>query len=972
MHDDELLTPWLLTQIRDGNAILFLGAGAAVGAKGPNGEIALTAQGLGNTLSDHFLGGELKNRPLAEVAEYAKSESSLQSVQQVVHDIFEPLQPAPFHGIISAFRWHAVVTTNFDFVIERAYASNENALQTPIKIVRDGDAAKAHLGDARKVPFLKLHGCLSKINDEGLPLILSTEEYARHKNNRERVFHMFSDWARTHPIIFCGYNIGDPNIQQILFDLGDQSVNRPNYAVVNKSIHQFDMRYWQSRRVVPMQSSFQHFLTRLDATIAHDARLLSVLRTPNASSIHRWIERGKPSAELLIYVDEELEHVREGMPMAEVAAHEFYRGRGDSWYPIAQALDVERRVVDELLVEAVLDAPADNELCTYLVEGHAGSGKSVALRRTAWNASSNHDAFVFWLSPGSDLRFELIHELYNLTNERIFLFIEDAIQILDELQLFARRAKRDAIPITLILGARTNEWNVAENDFEENITATYELRQLDNREIEQLIDRLETNDCLGFLESFGKDERVRFFQATADRQLLVALHEATTGKSFEEIVFDEFLNVVPREAQSLYLDVCTFHRLNVPLRAGLVSRVSGITLEYFRSQLFSPLEHVVQVVFDRLSRDYAYQSRHPVIADLVFQQTLAEPERRADQIVRLIGCMNVDFQSDQVAFANLISGRELTELFDDRVLVDRIFQAASNATANVAHVEHQRAVFEINHPAGDIYRALDALKRAEADAGHRKNAIRHTRAQALRKLALESNSAIERDKMRSEAKSIVRRLLRYDKSPHPYHTLGRILLDELREDIEALATIDGSEEDRKQRQVGGLIGKIESVLGEGLQKFPGHSYLLDLESKFASTVDDAPRARRALERALQANPGNGFISTQLARLLRRRGDREAAKGVLERCLEMNPTNREAHLWLGRLLSDEDGGEQRDLVRHHLRRSFAPGDANYDAQFWYARHEFLYGDAEQARQTFGALRNANVPARTEKCSAGHGA
>jgi hypothetical protein len=41
----------------------------------------------------------------------------------------------------------------------------------------------------------------------------------------------------------------------------------------------------------------------------------------------------------------------------------------------------------------------------------------------------------------------------------------------------------------------------------------------------------------------------------AIRKILVALHEATMGKRFEEIVEDEFNNVVPREARQIYLTV---------------------------------------------------------------------------------------------------------------------------------------------------------------------------------------------------------------------------------------------------------------------------------------------------------------------------------------------------------------------------------------------------------------------------------
>lgn len=185
-------------------------------------------------------------------------------------------------------------------------------------------------------------------------------------------------------------------------------------------------------------------------------------------------------------------------------------------------------------------------------------------------------------------------------------------------------------------------------------------------------------------------------------------------------------------------------------------------------------------------------------------------------------------------------------------------------------------------------------------------------------------------------------------------------MDELKERVNALQDVDASVAELRQRQVGDLIGEIDGVLREGLQHFPGESYLLDLEATLATIVDDEPRAAGALQRALASSPGNGFICSRLARHFRRSGDLAAAKLVLTQCLEQSPTDREAHLQLARLLMDEDEYRHRDTIRHHLRRSFAPGDANYEAQFWYARHEFLYGELGRSKEMFDALRRANVP------------
>ena len=649
--------------------------------------------------------------------------------------------------------------------------------------------------------------------------------------------------------------------------------------------------------------------------------------------------------------------------MAQITAANFFRGLSDSWYPIASGWDVERRFVDELLVAAVLEPRADNRVEIYLLKGHAGSGKSIALRRTAWNAAVQHEAFVFWLKRGGRLNIDHLRHLYTLTEERIYLFVEDALQELASIRALATVAIRESIPLTLVLGARTNEWNTVDDVHELVITDEFELSDLSDREITQLLSTLEENRCLGHLDSLDSEERQNHFRLSAQRQLLVALHEATSGKPFEQIVLDEYMNLVPAEAQALYLDVATFHRFRVPLRAGLVSRVSGINLEYFREKLFRPLEHVVKVSYDVRSRDYAYETRHPVIADLVCRQALTNPDDRAGQIIRLVRLMNVDYQSDQVAFENLIRGRDLADLFDDRVFVDRIFMAADEAAASASHVAHQRAVFELQHPSGNVHYALDALRVAEAhvETSRGRASIRHTRASALRRLAQGLPNLAQRDPVRAEAKEILGRLIRGRRaSPHPYSTLTHILLDDLKERLGMLEEADPADIELRHRQIGSLVRETERVIHNGLQQFPGQSYLLSSESELAQLLNDAPRAADALRGALVANPGDGFVAIRLSRLYRKDGMTDASKTVLVRCLESNPTNREAHVELAKLLAAENEHAYKDQIRNHLRRGFNPGDTNYDAQFRYARHEFLYGDVALARATFSTLGQANIP------------
>jgi hypothetical protein len=108
---------------------------------------------LRDAISDQFLGGEEKQKSLVQVADYAKHEAGLPEVQQFIKKKFFPLYPSDFHKLIPTFRWHSIFTTNYDLVIERAYASCSSRMQELAPIIRDGDNFSEVMSDINLLPI---------------------------------------------------------------------------------------------------------------------------------------------------------------------------------------------------------------------------------------------------------------------------------------------------------------------------------------------------------------------------------------------------------------------------------------------------------------------------------------------------------------------------------------------------------------------------------------------------------------------------------------------------------------------------------------------------------------------------------------------------------------------------------------------------------------------------------------------------
>ncbi|WP_426117722.1 SIR2 family protein [Pseudomonas sp. DSP3-2-2] len=956
---EDQIGAWMLDKIAKGKAILFLGAGAAFGASGPGSERPLSGEGLRDKISDQFLGGDEKKKTLVQVADYAKNEAGLLEVQQYIKKLFHPLQPADFHKIIPTFRWHSIFTTNYDLIIERAYASSPSRQQNISPIIRDGDNFSEVIGSLNELPYFKLHGCLNTINDAQLPLILASEEYAKYKNGRKRLFGHLSEYGLEHPIIFCGYQLGDPNIQQILFDLNDMGINRPSYLLVDPGLGKYDMKMWSGRRITPIRATLEEFLNYIDQHIDRSTRILASLKLSDKSPIFKYLKNdAEISSELNTYLSMELEHIYPGLTTQGVAPLDFYKGLDTDWGGIQQQLDIKRRVGDTMIMDAVIDSDLKG-VNTFLLKGYAGSGKTILLKRVAWYAANELDSTVVRLRDGAMLRPSLIKELALKCDKRLILIVDDAVAHVAEMLKLYRAFEYEPADISIITSARSNEWNRFASDIEQYVKSEYEISTLSEREISELIEKLTRHNCLGNFKAENADKIREHFLLTSDRQLLVALHEVTAGKPFEEIVLDEYRHITPAEAQILYMDVCTLNRLNVPVRVGLISRISGIGIEDFRKRFFGPLEHVVKVYLDHASRDYAYVARHPLIAKFVFEHALRTSEDKAAQIVRVLEHLNLEYSADNEAFTHLIKGKLLAELFGDKALVGRIYDVAEQTGASAHYVLHQKAVFELNHPGCDTKAALSVILQAEkALPEHRADkAIAHTKAMIYKRLAREARSDLEVDKYRAEARTIFERLMLGQKDSRAANGLADLQLDELEERVRDINS--KPDDELTKRAFLELVKRIETTIHNGLQKFPGDEYLQTRQEKLAIKLNDDDKAKSILEEAYKSHSSSEFVSIRLARQRLQSNELVDAEKILRDGVFQNPNSKPLHLELAKLLIGQKDENKNDEIDHHLKRSFSPSDSNYDAQFWYARHQYLHGSRAKAKEIYAFLKTARI-------------
>jgi tetratricopeptide (TPR) repeat protein len=940
------IPPHLLNEVQNGRVVLVLGAGASLGATHPKGETIPKGSELAVLLANEFLGGAHAKASLSTVADMAVAQvGDARDVFRFIADLLRPFGPGPHHRLLPKFRWQGLVTLNYDEVVEKAYETARSKLNIGIS---DEFRIEDARSDRNATILLKLHGCITRAEDPRLPLILTPASYADYRTNRHKLFGTLESWAAERTLVFCGTTIDDSDIHLLLRELVKKYMRHPKFYLVEPNADEFVTKRWSSHNIDVITATFGDFLRTLDALSTGLARAIPV----PASSVPLLDALGLGTVGVTPEVKRRLldgvDYVMAAMPSTPIDPKLFYRGFSADWWPIVNNLDCPREIADDLIIKVVLNPRADRPAELVVLQAEAGAGKSVLLRRLAWRIANEHHKVSLWARTGAGLDPTTLEVIAPALRDRMFVFVDDLLQNAAAVVALLKRARSLKAPVTVIGGARSNQWNLHGFTLSQFVEedAEYEVPRLSHKEIRNLLDLLERHGSLGVLESLSPNDRFDEIVRVADRQLLVALHEATSGKPLQEIIKNEYDELLPEEAQSLYLTVCLLNRTGTPVRAGLIARVHGVTFEAFQERFFTPLDRVVVSAKVREGRDVEYRARHPIIADIVVREVLADPEWLFDRVVRVVQFLNTSYTTDQESFRALTKARVLLEMFPDRHMIDQIYDAAERVAPDDGHLALQRARFEMLRESPSFERAESLLTRSE-ELLPRSPIVQHARAELEYQAAHKATEPLSRTAALRRADGLLIGLYSKSAGPHAWHTKCKIELLRLRSVLEDRQR---SEEDEVR-----AIQAAEGAVSAALQGFPEDSHLLESEANLADLLDQDERALKALERAARQNLRNANIVARLSRIYRRRNERQKVHDLLRDASAANPAEPKYSFERAMLLMEEDG--DGSTIEQLLRRSFSNGDRNHFAQFLHARQVYINGDVPMARVRFRELSAA---------------
>ena len=972
MKSDITIPPFLAQEAARGGVALFFGAGASRGAGHPvpNTKMPL-GLGLRDLLSDEFLQGDSKDRALSEVASFIELDGGRLRIDTHIAKLMRPFLPSPGHHVLPTFRWQALYSLNYDRLIEDAYAKAGAPLQSLHVFHKSEEAIDRTLRDnPGSLGLFKLHGCIDRLNDTQAPLILSQESYLVWHESRERLYSRLEDSVAEYPVVFIGTTLADPHIANLL---SKASKGRPMQYIVSPSLSDRDVALFSSRRITPIRATFDDFMTALDQAVAPVNRRLARSLSATAHPITRHFRTNLDAPDSLVtFLDQNIDYVHAGLRSDAVTPDLFFKGASQSWSPIEQNLDIQRSIYEAFMLKALELQSHDDGVDIITLKGVAGSGKTVFSRRVAYDLATTYDHLVLFAPPRANIRPEPIKDLYELTGKRAILVVDQAADQMARVAELITRLKAWSVPLTIILADSQAAFGNALEELGEAIRYPYDLRKLGENEIRFLISKLDTHKCLGILSDANDDDRFSSFAEVADRQLLVALYEATQGKSLEEILIEEYHRIALTDAQELYLLVCTLNQYNVPVRAGLIRRLTGIDFNDFEARLLSPLSDVVFAFTDPVSRDYAFRARHAHIAQIVFKNILNTNSKKVNQFTRVLLQMDTSYSSDLEAMKKMINYRNIRDVAP--ILKDRrdILDVAERVTKGETFVLQQRALVEMNDTKGDLGVAREYLDRAQAiRPGDR--TLKHSRATLLAREAQAAPNNLARKVLRTEAMTLLKSLSRDESDPYIASSKAQLIIEDI---SDRLTSNDRSES--SDVQLLRLVEEAEQSIRAGLAKAPDFEGLTLSSSKLYELVGRDEHAVTVLKRAIDARPQLESVAVAYARAIRAT-DVGAALATVRKSLVHNPQSKALNQALFELLLLEADDARQEMLLP-LRRSFTDHDNNVAMHVHMVRYCFMKGDLsgyETARTVAKALKvhagikqKPRFPYRNPATSDGH--
>lgn len=857
--------------LESGECVLFIGAGIGKHLQNKEGKSAPSAFELAQEIADHFSINIGHVNDLAKVSQIVEIRKGRQELLTFLQKRLANLQPDETLQWLFTLRWRAIYTTNYDDSIQRAYELIPEPPQKPLTIALSSEIMD--FDPYYEVPIYHLHGALFTPTR---PMIIITEDdYARFMERRKMLFELLKRDFATSSILYIGYSNRDPNWNVIFNEIKAEFYPSPmprSYRV-SPDTNVIDNEILKAKDIQTIDLSYRDFQKLASNTLSDikvDPDLLRKLRSDIPSDLSEAFEKSPAAVARLL---SSWTYVNQAPFDEKPDTYNFLRGDQPNWGLIASKLhferDIEENVYEDLLDYATSSARKPD---VRMILGPAGYGVYTLMMSLCVKLVNERAGPVFMLRPGKYPVQGDIEFVSTLFSEKPFFFINNASDYSTKLYTIVHGLKESNTTAMFVLGERLNEWRQCHGKL---TSREYQLEPLSDPEINRLLDCLANNSALGALAQLNRALQFATVKEKHSKELLVAMREATEGKSFDAILEDEYRGIGDTTSRRLYLAVCCFHQHNAYLRDSLLPNLIGKPLTDIYDETKDTTEGVViyDCIDDRRGI-YGARSRHRTIATVVWERCADAVEK--DQILHsALSALNFSYKIDRDAFESFIRSDRLVDSIRSLEGKIQFFEKACKKDPDNPYVrQHYARMLSRQKKSELALSQIDVAMKMKLDSP----VLHHTKGIVLMHLALETDSLDLARRRMAQSDASFRSALSLDRrSEYIYQGLAQL--------YRAWAERAPSDEESTA-----YISKAEEIINEGLKVVRVRDSLWIESSKIQKFLGDEPSRLQALERAVRESPGSVIARYLLGRAYLRAGRPKDTINILEPVIKSHHEN----------------------------------------------------------------------------------
>lgn len=587
------------------NTVLFFGSGSSI----PSG--APSVDDLMGKMSDSF-SVPCDGYSLSELAGVIEIKKGRRPLIEHLRQRLQHVRPTGSLLNFPLYEWKSIYTTNYDNLIEDAYAAAKREIEP---VSSNFDFQVSRKPDAIKL--FKIHGTIEKDEVDGVHsrIIISDNDYDLTSEYREALYDSLKMDLAQSDLVIIGYSLSDSHIRDIVnraLDIHSKSYSPKSIYLVLYTEDENRALLHERRGVKVAFGGIDQFVIALQECIdlkmhvpelANDALDVAPRIRPMTTDISHEIGMSKKDASAM------------------------FNGWPASFADIKSGLTFQRSACPK-----IFESLNGGEKHAVILLGPSGIGKTTLAKQVllkfselGWPCWQHKEEHTFlpddWVKVAKQLKAE---------DRSGVLFVDDAHIHLLGLNILADALNSEGIKnLRIFLISSRNMWNprIKSSVFFQSGTH-FQIKSLDPNEIESLLNLVDSSaDLKPLVENsfsgFSRAERKRRLTVRCESDTFVCLKNVFGSEKFDDIILREFASL-DGELQEIYKIIAAMESSGINVHRQLIIRVLGIDAASIGSILDKLTDIIREHVVSERQGIYGWKGRHPVIMDIVTKYKMTD------------------------------------------------------------------------------------------------------------------------------------------------------------------------------------------------------------------------------------------------------------------------------------------------------------------------------------------------------------